>query len=132
MNPLFHMLFQQQRVLINKLNDVLKEYDLFHAQWTILFVLHEQGPMTLTAIWKYLNVEAPTVTRTVARLEQLGWVKRETGFDKREKIVDLTTKALTAFPVIESSIIQFEEEMVKGLNESEQQQLIALLQKMKG
>ncbi len=132
MNPLFHILFQQQRILVNKLNEVLKKHDLYHSQWTILFVLYKQGPMTLTAIWKYLNVEAPTVTRTVARLEQLGWVKREIGMDKREKIVSLTEKALAAFPSIEDTIVQYEEEMVRHLDESEQQQLVALLQKMKG
>lgn len=132
MNPLFHILFQQQRVLVNKLNEVLKQHDLYHAQWTILFVLQKQGPMTLTNIWKYLNVEAPTITRTVARLEHLGWVKREVGMDKREKIVSLTDKAIAAFPNIEATIVQFEEEMVQHLNESEQQQLITLLKKMEG
>lgn len=132
MNPLFHVLFQQQRVLVNKLNEVLKKHDLYHAQWTILFVLQKQGPMSLTAIWKYLNVEAPTVTRTVARLEELGWVQREMGIDKREKIVSLTDKALAAFPSIEASIVQYEEEIVQHLDESEQRQLITLLKKMEG
>ena len=79
MNPLFHILFQQNRYLVNQLNAVLKKHGLFNAQWTLLFLLNQNGPMTLTAIWKYLNVEAPTVTRTVTRLETLGWVERRQG-----------------------------------------------------
>ncbi|UZM96996.1 MarR family transcriptional regulator [Lysinibacillus sp. MHQ-1] len=41
--------------------------------------------MTLTQIWKYLNVEAPSITRAITRLETLGWVERLDGEDKREK-----------------------------------------------
>lgn len=132
MNPLFHMLFQNNRQLVNRLNETLGKHELFHSQWTILYLLHLNGPMTLTAIWKYLNVEAPTVTRTVARLEKLGWVVREQGADKREKIVHLTNFALERFPAIEKSVLSFEVEMTSNLEEEEQQQLIYLLQKMKG
>ena len=102
MNPLFHIFFQQNRYLVNQLNDVLKQHGLFSSQWTVLFLLHQNGPMTLTAIWKYLDVEAPTVTRTVTRLETLGWVERVHGADKREKMIDLTTKAIEQFPQIDA------------------------------
>lgn len=132
MNPVFHALFQRQRFLMNQLNDVLKKHDLFNSQWTILFCLHQNGPMTLTQVWRYLNVEAPTVTRTVARLEKLGWVVRVPGEDKREKIVHLTDMAMERFPAIKQSILAFEEEMVGSLSTLEQEQLIDLLQKMKG
>lgn len=132
MNPLFHALFQQQRLLTNRLNEMLKPHDLFSSQWTILFVLHKNGPLTLTQIWRYLHVEAPTVTRTVARLEKLGWVQRVAGEDKREKIVHLTDKALERFPMIEETILAFEAEMIGSLTEQEQEQFITLLQKMKG
>ncbi|MEK4629189.1 MAG: MarR family transcriptional regulator [Solibacillus sp.] len=132
MNPLFHMFFQQNRYLVNELNHVLKEHGLFNSQWTILFLLHQNGPMSLTSIWKYLKVEAPTVTRTVTRLETLGWIKRMQGNDKREKIIALTPFAIEKFPEIEASILSFEHEMTKNLNEDEQKLLVHLLGKMKG
>lgn len=37
MNPLFHIFFQQNRYLVNQLNDVLKQHGLFSSQWTVLF-----------------------------------------------------------------------------------------------
>lgn len=132
MNPLFHMLFQQNRYLVNQLNDVLKQHGLFNSQWTILFLLYQNGPMSLTSIWKYLNVEAPTITRTVTRLETLGWVERQQGNDKREKIIALTLFAVEQFPSVEASIMAFELEMIKNLDHEEQQLLIDLLEKMKG
>lgn len=132
MNPLFHIFFQQNRYLVNQLNDVLKQHGLFSSQWTVLFLLHQNGPMTLTAIWKYLDVEAPTVTRTVTRLETLGWVERVHGADKREKMIDLTTKAIEQFPQIEVSVVSFEKKMTDNLSEEEQVLLIHLLKKMEG
>ncbi|MEK4385530.1 MarR family transcriptional regulator [Solibacillus sp. FSL W7-1464] len=132
MNPLFHTFFQQNRYLVNQLNDVLKQHGLFSSQWTVLFLLHQNGPMTLTAIWKYLDVEAPTVTRTVTRLETLGWVERVQGADKREKMIDLTSKAMEHFPQIEASVVSFEEKMTKNLSEEDQALLIHLLKKMEG
>ncbi|WP_332651281.1 MarR family winged helix-turn-helix transcriptional regulator [Lysinibacillus sp. 54212] len=132
MNPLFHMFFQQYRFLVNRLNDTLKEFGLYNSQWTILFLLHQEGPMSLTSIWKYLNVEAPTITRTVARLEKLGLVERQQGDDRREKIVSLTPEAIELFPKVENSIMTFEEKMVSNLTGEEQEQLAMLLKKMKG
>lgn len=132
MNPLFHILFQQNRYLVNQLNAVLKKHGLFNAQWTLLFLLNQNGPMTLTAIWKYLNVEAPTVTRTVTRLETLGWVERRQGSDKREKIIALSDFAKEQFPAVEASVLTFEQQMIENLTDEEQQLLIDLLQKMEG
>lgn len=132
MNPLFHVLFQQNRYLVNQLNEVLKAHGLYNSQWTILFLLHENGSMSLTAIWKYLNVEAPTITRTVTRLEELGWVERQQGSDKREKIITLSALAKKQFPAVKASVLHFEQQMIKNLNNEEQQLLVQLLEKMRG
>ncbi|MGN7476399.1 MarR family winged helix-turn-helix transcriptional regulator [Solibacillus silvestris] len=132
MNPLFHMFFQQNRNLVNQLNEALKPHSLFSSQWTILFLLHQNGPMSLTEIWKYLNVEAPTITRTVTRLETLGWVERRQGNDKREKIIALTKYAFAQFPAVEASVLSFEQKITEHLSQEEQELLIDLLEKMEG
>lgn len=132
MNPIFHALFQKSRYLTNCLNEVLKQHNLYSSQWTILYCLQEHGPMTLTQIWKYLNVEAPSITRAISRLEILGWVQKIDGEDKREKIVTLTKVAEERLPAITETILDFENEMVGSLTAEEQQQFMNLLQKMKG
>ncbi|MCZ2257905.1 MarR family winged helix-turn-helix transcriptional regulator [Sporosarcina sp. G11-34] len=130
MNPLFHEIFQKTRILNKKLNETLKEHDLFAAQWSVLFCIHRHEEMTLTNICKYLNVEAPTITRTVGRLEELGWLTTTEGRDRREKVVRLSQVAVSKFPIIEASIIKFEHEFLKKMSDEEQTMLIALLQKM--
>lgn len=132
MNPVFHALFQKSRYLTNALNETLKQHNLFSSQWAILYCLHVHGPMTLTQIWKYLNVEAPSITRAVSRLETLGWLQRVDGADKREKIVTLTAMAKENLPAIEKTIVAFEDEMIDAMTIEEQQQFMNLLQKMKG
>ena len=130
MNPLFHALFQRTRLLNKELNTVLKEHHLFASQWTVLFCIYEHGDMSLTEIWKYLNVEAPTVTRTVNRLAELGWLTIEEGKDRRERIVKLSEQAVTSFPEIEETVIRFETQFLRRLSDKEQLQLMELLGKM--
>ncbi len=130
MNPLFHEIFQKTRLLSKEVNQVLKEYDLFASQWTVLYCVHRHGEMILTHIWKYLNVEAPTITRTVSRLEELGWLTTYEGKDRREKIVRLSEEAAAKFSVIKASIIEFENEYLNKLSKDEQAILMGLLKKL--
>lgn len=130
MNPLFHAIFQKTRYLNKELNSVLKEHHLFASQWSVLYCIHEHGDMSLTDIGRYLNVEAPTVTRTVNRLADLGWLMIERGKDRRERIVKLSKEASMKFPEIEETIIQFETRYLKRLSSDEQIQLMELLKKM--
>lgn len=131
MNPLFHELFQKTRFLTNEINQYLKNHDLYASQWTVLYCIQKHKQMSLTQIWKYLNVEAPTITRTVYRLVELGWVEIHPGKDRREKIVQLSEKALQDFPKIKASILEFEDRIASNLTSEEETLLIDLLQKIK-
>jgi MarR family transcriptional regulator, transcriptional regulator for hemolysin len=129
-NKLFHLLYQKTRHITKEVNEYLQKHELFSAQWTILYCLKTQGPMTQSEIWRYLNVEAPTVTRTLVKLEKGGWVKRTSGKDKRERIVSLTEKAKECLPLVEQDIKAFEKEMSSNLTDEEQDQLFFLLNKL--
>ncbi|WP_313431275.1 MarR family winged helix-turn-helix transcriptional regulator [Siminovitchia terrae] len=130
MNPVIHEIFQKTRLLTKELNTTLKKHDLFASQWTVLYCVYQYGEMTLTDIWKYLNVEAPTITRTVKRLEELGWLKTYVGKDRREKMVRLAEEAETRLPNIKDSIERFEERTVEKLTKEEQTVLMELLKKL--
>ncbi|QHJ69402.1 MarR family winged helix-turn-helix transcriptional regulator [Planococcus halotolerans] len=129
-NLLFHEIHQKSRLAIKEVNEVLKEYNLYSAQWSILFCLKQFGPMTQKEIWQYLNVEAPTVTRTLSKLEESGWAERNEGADKRQRIVCLTAKAESKVAEIEERVTMLEEDMLSGLSQDEQQQLMGLLKKI--
>ena len=132
MRELIHQYFQNYRLLQKELNEALKEHGLYASQWSILFILQEMGPLTLTQIWRYLHVEAPTVTRTVSRLETLGYVEKVTGADRREKCIQLTPFAKQKVPEIQLAIEAFENQFAERLSEEEEAQFLELLQKMRG
>ena len=130
MNPLFHELFQNTRFIYKELNNALKEHELFAAQWTIIYCIQLKGEITMKQICNYINVEAPTVTRTVSRLVELGWLTTIEGIDRRERIVQLSEEALTKLSRIKETIIQFENRFLEVLTEEEQLVLMGLLKKM--
>lgn len=127
---LFHEIHQKSRLSVKEVNDALKEFGLYSSQWSILFCLKQFGSMTQKGIWQYLNVEAPTVARTVQRLEETGWVMRKEGEDKRERIVHLSERAEGKVKEIERRIVGVEEKLLTSLSEAEQRQLMELLQKI--
>ncbi|MGK7378889.1 MarR family winged helix-turn-helix transcriptional regulator [Planococcus sp. 1R117A] len=130
-NLLFHEIHQKSRLSVKEVNEALKEFDLYSSQWSILFCLKQFSSMTQKEIWQYLNVEAPTVTRTLTRLEESGWVIRKEGTDKRERIVQLSARAEKVVPEIEKRVLEVEENLVSSLSEDEQKLLIELLKKIK-
>ena len=131
MNKLvFHELNQKARLSNKDLNEALKAYDLYSAQWSILYTLKRFGIMTQTEIWQYLHVEAPTVTRTLVRLEERKLIIRKEGKDKRERIVHLTEEAQILIPKIEERIAQVEKQLLMALSMDEVDQLTQLLKKI--
>ena len=131
-NLLFHEIHQKSRLSIKEVNEVLKEFNLYSAQWSILFCLNQFGSMTQTAINQYLNVEAPTVTRTLVKLENRQLIARKEGQDKRERIVHLTDSAKQLIPQIEKRVEELEQKMLQELTVDERTQLSMLLKKISG
>lgn len=125
-----HQYFQNARLLQKELNEALKPHGLYGSQWSILFILQDKGPLSLTQIWRYMNVEAPTVTRTVNRLEALGFVEKVMGADRREKYIQLTPFAKEKVPEIHQSIKAFEQQFTERLSEQEIEVMQKLLEKM--
>ncbi|WP_075618663.1 MarR family winged helix-turn-helix transcriptional regulator [Paenisporosarcina indica] len=131
-NTIFHDIHQKSRLSMKEVNEALKEFGLYSAQWSLLFCLNRLGSMTQTEIWQYLNVEAPTVTRTLVKLEERKLIIRKEGKDKRERIVQLTEHAKDLIPRIETRIEKLEQTMLQALSEEERIQLAFLLNKISG
>src|SRR5699024_10282250 len=120
---LLHLLNQQARLLAKEANNCLNDHGLYASQWSIIFCIERFGPMTQTAIWKYLNVEAPTITRTLSRMEKNGWILRKPGKDKRERVITLTDEAWMKFKDVQQSMDKMEENILSHLDISEKKQL---------
>nr|WP_263325055.1 MarR family transcriptional regulator [Neobacillus sp. Marseille-Q6967] len=123
---LFHTLHQLSRHLTNKLNETLKPFGLYSAQWSVSFVLKTKGSLTQKELCEYLFVEAPPMTRTIQRLVKQGYVKQVPGQDKREKYIQLTDKALTEYPKWEQAVFECNHSLLKNLPEADQEELSRL------
>jgi len=125
-HELFHTLHQLSRHLTNKLNETLKPFGLYSAQWSVLFTLKTKGSLTQKELCEYLFVEAPPMTRTIQRLVKQGYVIQVQGQDKREKYIQLTDTAERQYPIWEKSVTESNQLLLKGLQESSQKELIKL------
>jgi MarR family transcriptional regulator, transcriptional regulator for hemolysin len=111
----------------NKLNIHLAEHNLHRAQWSILHYLSNNSSATLVELSHYLYVEKPTVTRTMNRLEELGYVEQVPSKDKREKRTQLTEKGRKVFTDVRVTIDQYETDILKGISEQEQLEAIRIM-----
>jgi MarR family transcriptional regulator, transcriptional regulator for hemolysin len=125
-HELFHTLHQLSRHLTNKLNETLKPFGLYSAQWAVLYTLMNKGSLTQKELSDYLFVEAPPMTRTIQRLVKQGYVKQVPGKDRREKYIELTEAALKEFPKWEQAVILNNQTQLKDLPEKSQAELIQI------
>lgn len=114
-----HNVNQLARNFTKKLNEKISPLGLYSSQWGIVLYLHKKGQCTQIELCKYLGVEAPTITRTLARMEKMGLVVRTEGKDKREKNIKLTEKANEEFPKWYKAAISVELEATTNISEEE-------------
>ena len=88
----FHQNLQFTRSFSKKLNEQLVEIGLYHSQWLLVYYLKQFGASTIVEISHYLDVEKPTISRTVDRLELRQLVEKIPSKDKRERRIGLTRK----------------------------------------
>lgn len=127
----FHQLLMLYRPFENRLNVHLAEHQLYRAQWTILYYLANKGPATLVEVSQYMGVEKPTVTRTMSRLEELGYVEHVPGKDKREKRMQLSVVGKQVYTDVRVTIDQFEQEILEGITEQEQIEMIRIMENIR-
>ncbi|MFJ7744943.1 MarR family winged helix-turn-helix transcriptional regulator [Peribacillus sp. NPDC097295] len=124
----FHHNLQFSRTFTKKLNEQLAKVDLFHSQWMIIFYLKQYGSSTMVEISNYLDVEKPTVTRTVNRLEERKLIEQIPGKDKRERRIQLTDSGEKTYLKARKAVEEFELHLMDGLPEEDR---IAMLRTLK-
>ena len=111
-----HKVNQLARNFTKKLNEKIAPLGLYSSQWGIILYLHEKDQCTQIELCQYLGVEAPTITRTLTRMEEMGLVIRNEGRDKRERIIKLTEKAHEMFPKWHEEAKNIEIEAINNIN----------------
>ncbi|GLB59943.1 MarR family winged helix-turn-helix transcriptional regulator [Cytobacillus sp. NCCP-133] len=130
-SELFHSINQFTRHFSKVLNESLVPLGLYAAQWSIIYRLKTGGPSTQKELSSYLGVEAPTMTRTLARLEKSGWITRTAGQDKREKKISLTDKAIKEYDNWLHAVRSSESHVLKNITQEDIDTMIQFMSKMR-
>lgn len=106
----------------------LLETGLYAGQDGVILALAETGGMAPSALAGRLGVKAPTMTRTIARLEVQGFVTRNAeGGDGRMVRVVLTPEGEARVDDIVACIARSEAEALAGLSAKDTRRLVKLL-----
>ncbi|AGX43055.1 MarR family winged helix-turn-helix transcriptional regulator [Clostridium saccharobutylicum] len=130
MNLYGHKVNQLARNFTKKLNEKISPLGLYSSQWGIALYLYEKKQCTQIELCQYLGVEAPTITRTLTRMEEMGLVIRNEGKDKRERLIKLTEKAYEMFSKWHEAAQSLEIEAINNINEDELEIFNNVLAKM--
>jgi MarR family transcriptional regulator, organic hydroperoxide resistance regulator len=113
-------------------HELLSELGLHVGQEMILVALTKRGGLTLSELADLLEVQPPTVTKMVQRLESSEIVKREVSkHDNRSSSICLTTKGKNLQTKIEKIWQQVEKEFFGTMSAGEKASFQTLLQKAK-
>ncbi|WP_242222520.1 MarR family winged helix-turn-helix transcriptional regulator [Bacillus cereus group sp. BfR-BA-01380] len=126
----FHTVSQTSRKFSKRFNERVSPTGLYSAQWAVIFRLNQTGPCTQTELCHYLNVESPTMTRTLKRMELMGWITRAEGTDRREKLISLSETAIAMIPSWQEEVDSFEKKTLQDISEEELRLAFHVLQKV--
>lgn len=113
---------------IRKSNQHLKKWDLTISQFDVLAQVGASEPISQQELAEKLLVTKGNVTHMLAKMEQLGWVKREREW--KTKYITLTPKGKRMLEDVLPAQEQFQADQFKNLSFEEKKQLHELLKKL--
>ncbi|MDD1782565.1 MarR family transcriptional regulator [Enterovibrio sp. ZSDZ35] len=109
----------------------LKKHGLTVALWPTMMCLWEEEGVTQRQIAQKAKVESSTTTRTLDKLEKLELVERRADPDSRRNYrIFLTQKGKDLQPHVAHLPVDINAVLLASLDDSEQAQLVGLLQKV--
>lgn len=118
----------------DRLHPLFAEYGLQPGEFDVLATLRRSGKpyaLTPTALYNAAMISSGSMTNRIERLEKAGLVTREAHpTDGRGSLVALSTRGLSLIEKAIGAHVDNMQSIVSGMNEKEQAQLSALLQKL--
>jgi len=97
--------------------DMYSVFDLNRSQASILLTLHHCESMSQKDLAKQLNITAPSITSSIRKMEQFGYIARQT--DQRVMRLALTEKGRSCIQSIKDVTDKMEEILLKGMSVEE-------------
>ena len=107
-------------------------FRLSTTEWRILLQLAEHEALTASDIVEYSAMEKSKVSRALTNLENRGLVERSVSeSDHRVKLLSMTETGRKRYTALVPRVLDWEKELIDGLEVSEYRDLLFLLDKLK-
>lgn len=129
--PVSHAIFRVARLHKVMAGQLLRETGLYPNQELLMMRLWDEGPQRQVDLVRHLDTDAPTVARTVRRLERAGFVRiGVSATDKRVSIVEATRASMPLKRAVSRIWSELEEATVGSLSGEEQAEVLASLKSL--
>ncbi len=119
------------KIFSNVLSSRLKEKDVGLSEWMVLYYLSLNGGITQTELANNLSVTAPSLGRQLSTMEDDGLITRSIHDDDlRIRKLYLTKKGSKLGKECNDIVIQFKNDISKGITQKELEQMRITLDKM--
>ncbi len=126
-------LFRAHEAVAAPMAAFFKEFGLTSQQYNVLRVLYVGEKMPLQSIGGRLITRVPDVSRLIDRLSSAGLVQRvRCTQDKRVVFVELTELGRQKMAEVDPPLLSKVASLAEPLSSEEQEQLISLLEKLRG
>lgn len=99
--------------------------------WTALFALKARGPVIQRELAGMLNVEGPTLTRRLARMEAEGLIeRRRTNADRRAAVVRLTESGEAMYSRLSDIVSAGRDVVFRGFSPREIEEFVGYLDRL--
>ena len=113
------------------LTNALSHSGIYAGQDGVILALADQDGLSAGAIADRLGVKPPTMTRTLARMEAQGFVRREAdALDGRQMRAVLTDEGRKHVGAIQLAVKATEQLAISGLDDKEIRQFLKILRKV--
>lgn len=128
----FFWLTQVMGARDRRLGAELKGFGLRVPEWRALAALYSRRSSTMSELAELASIDRTTLTRTVDRLQQAGWLGRSAdGADMRVTRLALTAAGERLFARVWPTVSRLNEAAIAGLSPAMVERLRAMLAQMK-
>lgn len=118
--PISHAIFRVARLHRMIAGHLLREVGLHPGQEIVMMHLWQAGPQRQVDLVRVLDSDAATMTRTIRRLENAGFVRRvATPVDKRASLIEPTAASISLRQRVEGIWAELEEAAVGGFGRAQ-------------
>lgn len=112
-------------------NEKLEYSKLTEGLFHFLIYIGKKPNCSMGEIAEYLHMDNGHTTRSITRLQQLGYVQRRVDVeDKRKGTLQLTIQGQQVFEDIKNLVVEWDRMVMQDLSNDEKQHLYHLLQKI--